>query len=294
MKNLGFISLGVVLFVFMILGFSSCFTVNQKEVAVVTKFGAFSRIEPAGLHFKMPFAESYSIFHIATQQLEIEKSEVYTADNQGVNVTMLVQYDVPESDVKNLFERFPNYQQRMFTLANDKMKEVFGKMQVADIPASRGQIEQDIQKSISQESLRLYGLQTTAIQIIDLVYSQTFIDAINQMTRAKAEVTKAEQLRQQAIKDAERQQISAKSEADAKILAAKGEAESLKVNAEAQAQATKIKGLAEAESIKAQSEALKASPEMVQYEQAKRWNGQLPNTMFGNSSTTLPILNLPK
>lgn len=292
MKNLGFVLLGAACFIFVIFGFTSFFTVNQKEVAVVTNFGAFSRIEGAGLHFKIPFAESYTIFHVATQQLEVEKSEVYTADNQGVNVTMLVQYDVPETDVKNLFERFPNYQQRMYTLANDKMKEVFGKMQVADIPSSRGQIEADIQKSISQESIRLYGLQTTAIQIIDLEYSQTFIDAINQMTRAKAEVTKAEQLRQQAIKDAERQQIAAKSEADAKILAAKGEAESLTVRSQAEAQATKVKGEAEAYAIKAQTDAIKSSPEIVQYEQAKRWNGQLPTTMLGANSNTMPILNL--
>lgn len=284
--------LGAIIFIIALCFVSSFwFTVNQKEVAVVTKFKAFERIEGPGLHFKNPFTEDITPFHVATQQIEIEHSETYTADNQGVNVTMLVQFDVPESDVKNLFERFPNYEQRMITLSNDKMKEAFGKRQVADIPSSRADLETEIQKSIGESALKLYGLQTTAVQIIDLKYSQTFMDAIDQMTRAKAEVTKAEQLRQQAEKDALRAQIAAQSNADAEVKAAKGHAEAMKAQALAEADAIRAKGEAEAAAISAKSKALNASPEMVQYEQASRWDGKLPQTMFGN---TVPLINLGK
>lgn len=277
LNRLGVAAVGGIAAVGLFVGWmASSFTVEQKEVAIVTHFGAFEKVAGAGLHFRNPFTESYELFHVSTQQLEVEHSEVYTADNQGVNVTMLVQYDVPEADAKNLFEHFPNYQQRMYSLANDRMKEAFGHRQVADIPSSRAAIEDEIRKKVSEDATRLYGLSVSEIQITELKYSETFLAAVDQMTKAKAEVTKAEQLRLQSQKDAERQQITAKANADAET-----------VQAEADAKATRLRGEAEADAIKAKALALGSSPFYVQYQQARQWDGKLPQTILG--TTALPI-----
>ncbi|TCS26279.1 SPFH domain-containing protein [Acidomonas methanolica] len=286
------VALGVLALLVLGVVFGCYVQVEQQEVAVISRFGAFSRIATPGLNFKLPYIESVTTFPTATQQLEIRKSEVFTADNQAIGVTMLVQYDVPPEDVKLLYERFPSYQQRIYTLANDRMKIAFGTRLVADVPSNRSQIEAEILQAVAANALHLYGVHVTEIQITDLDYSRAFREAIDQMTRAKAEVTKAEQLRQQAVKDAERQQIAAKGNSDAAIAEARGKAEALRLQAEAEAAATRVKGEAEADAIRAQASSLGASPNYVQYEQARRWNGQLPATILG--SQTLPVLGLGK
>lgn len=114
-----------------------------------------------------------------------------------------------------------------------------------------------------------------------------FLNAVDQMTRAKAAVTKAEQLRLQAGKDAERQQIAAIANAKAQVEAARGQAEAETLQAEADARETRLRGEAEAVAIKAQAAALGSSPNYVQYQQAKQWDGKLPQTVLG--SAPLPL-----
>ncbi|ACI52125.1 band 7 protein [Gluconacetobacter diazotrophicus PA1 5] len=268
----------------------SGYTIDQKNIGVVTRFGAVSRTAGPGLHFKLPWIESVTEYSTAIQQVEIQKSEVFTADNQGVDVTMLVQFAVPDSDVRNLYEHVPYYERRIYTLANDRMKSAFGKRQVADVPRSRAQIEGEIKSDVAAQAMALYGIEVSEVQITDLDYTAAFRNAIDMMTKAKAEVTRSEQLRQKALIDAERQQIAARANADAAVAGAEGEARSIKARSEAEAAATRIKGEAEADAIRAQAAALGASPEYVSYTQAKRWDGKLPSTILG--SQPMPMLNM--
>jgi regulator of protease activity HflC (stomatin/prohibitin superfamily) len=271
--------------------FGTGYTIDQKNIGVVTRFGAVSRTAGPGLHFKLPWVESVTEYSTATQQVEIEKSEVFTADNQGVNVTMLVQFAVPDSDVRNLYEHVPYYERRIYTLANDRMKSAFGKRQVADVPSARSQIENEIKTDVAAQAMALYGIEVSEVQITDLDYTAAFRNAIDMMTKAKAEVTRSEQLRQKAVIDAERQQIAARANADAAVATAEGDARSIKARSEAEAAATRVKGEAEADAIRAQAAALGASPNYVTYTQAKRWDGRLPATILG--SQPMPMMTMP-
>lgn len=82
-----------------------------------------------------------------------------------------------------------------------------------------------------------------------------------------------------------------KAEAQKAIEQARGEAESKLAIAKASADAVRLQGDAEADAIKAKSQALNANPQLVQYEIAQKWNGELPTTTFGASS--IPMLTLP-
>ena len=55
-KNLGKIALSAVLVIVLAIGSLTCFyTVDDKQQAVVTTFGAVTDITDAGVHFKLPF-----------------------------------------------------------------------------------------------------------------------------------------------------------------------------------------------------------------------------------------------
>lgn len=292
-KVLGW-SAGAVIGLFLFVAcFSSFYTVGQREAVVLTHWGKFVSVETAGLHWKMPFADSTTEYSIATQQVDLEKSTVNTSDNQKAYITMLVQFDIPPDGVKVVYEKYPNYEQRIYSLASDTMKINFGKYQVMDIPSKRGEIESQILSDLSKEAKRLYGANITEVQIKDIGYTDAFENSIDRMTKAKADVEQAQQKQLQAKIDAQNVQIEAEGQANAAKAQAQGEAESIELKAKANADQIQMEGEAQAKSIKAQTDALNASPQFVNYTAAKAWNGQLPTSIgVGASSTSIPMLNL--
>ena len=62
------IIIGVILLVLVVVLFSSMYSVQENEYAVVFRFGEIVRSQnEAGLHFKIPFFETVESFSKATQ-----------------------------------------------------------------------------------------------------------------------------------------------------------------------------------------------------------------------------------
>ena len=86
--------------------------------------------------------------------------------------------------------------------------------------------------------------------------------------------------------------IKAKAEADSQKAASEAKAYAIKVESQAKAEATKQIGLAEAAAIREKSKALSENSKLVELTKAEKWNGELPQNMYG--SAPLPILDLKK
>ena len=71
---------------------------------------------------------------------------------------------------------------------------------------------------------------------------------------------------------------------------AAGEAKARQLQAEAEANAIRIQGEAQAEAAAKMADAISKNPNLVALEQAKRWNGALPQNMYAGAP--LPLLNL--
>lgn len=273
--------------------FGSFFTVDQKNADVVTHWHKFSYIAQPGLHMKIPFADDVIQYTTATQQVEIEKGTVNTFDNQKAFPTLLVQYDIPPDGIKIIFEKYPNYEQRIYSLASDIMKIQFGKYNVMDIPSKRDEIESSILGALSKEAKRLYGANITEVQIKDIGYTNAFEISIDNMTKAKAATQQAEQERQRSIIEAEQAVVVAKGNASAREAEAQGIANSTEIQAKAESDKVRLEGEAQADAIKAQTNALNASPQYANYIAAKNWNGQLPTSIgVGASTNSIPMVNL--
>ena len=76
-KLLGYV---VVVLILIILGSNSVYSIDQKEVGVVTRFGRFYRNSRAGLHFKLPFIDRLYRVPQTTQSLAFG----YRTTNPGV------------------------------------------------------------------------------------------------------------------------------------------------------------------------------------------------------------------
>lgn len=269
---------------------STSFTVDERERAVVTRNGAFSYVADPGRHYKMPLIDDYVIFNVGLQSFTIDKAEAFTSDNQPLYVDMVVQYSVPFTSVERIYREVKDYEARLRTMANDRMKAIFGGLNVSDVPRQRAQIARQVHAIVREEAQRLFGLNVTDVQLVNIEYSPAFSKAVGDAAVAKAEVERAEQARRRAEVEAQSVRIAAEGQANAAIEAARGAAESRRLQAIAEADATRVQGEAQADAIRAQSEALGSNPNLIQLEQARRWNGQLPTQMLG--STPLPFVNL--
>lgn len=65
------------------------------------------------------------------------------------------------------------------------------------------------------------------------------------------------------------------------------------INARKDSTVTMTNALAEANSMRAKNEALKESPQLVEYTKAQRWDGKLPTTIMGGSGA-VPFFNVNK
>src|SRR6201999_2657062 len=103
------IALLIIIFIGLIILFTSFVTVKQGTIAVVTVFGKYRRIMRPGLNFKMPLIEQvYSRISIQNRSVELEFQAV-TVDQANVYFKAMLLYSVldqNEETIKNVAFKF--------------------------------------------------------------------------------------------------------------------------------------------------------------------------------------------
>lgn len=258
------------------------FTVNAYERAVVTRFGQVVSIEGEGLHFKIPFVNAVHYIRTDVQNITPRQpANTYTIDNQEIDCTFNLFYRVPVDRIEFVYRNVQDYQERLQSMAIDRLKAEMGKVNVAHVAEKRGELRDQIKNVLARDALTL-GIEVTDFQLSNLDYTKSFRAAVEQAAAAKAMVETREQELQQAKKTAERAAIEAEGKANAIRAEAKGQADANLLVAQAAAKAIQLKGEAEAAAIKAQAEALAQNVRLVELRKAERWNGALPQSMLSN------------
>ena len=110
-----------------------------------------------------------------------------------------------------------------------------------------------------------------------------FSDAVEAAAEQRAQ---AEMLVQTEKQKNEREKVLAETQ----VIKAKAEADSQLAIAKARAEGIRLQGEAEASAIKAKSDALQQSPNLVELTKAERWDGKLPTSFVPGS--TIPFVNI--
>src|SRR6201996_2816061 len=99
----------ILVFIVLVILFSSFITVKQGTIAVITVFGKYRRILAPGLNFKMPLIEQvYSRISIQNRSVELEFQAV-TIDQANVYFKAMLLYSVldqSEETIKNVAFKF--------------------------------------------------------------------------------------------------------------------------------------------------------------------------------------------
>jgi regulator of protease activity HflC (stomatin/prohibitin superfamily) len=281
------------MFFLFIFGVRSCTTVPNGYVGVVVHMLGGSKgvdVEERGMgRYFLGFNDEMFLFPTFTQNetWEGEKESITFQTKEGLNVNadIGISYHIDPTKVSVVFQKYRK--------GINEISDIYLRNMVRDSLVKAASF-QDVETVYGQGKTELLSSVETSVKkevepigiVVEHIYwvgtlhlPQTVVENINR----KINATQMAMTRENEIQQT-------KAEAQKAIEEANGVAQSKLAVARAEAESTKIQGEAEASAIEAKSKALNASPQLVQYEIARNWDGKLPTTTMGSGS--IPMLNI--
>lgn len=253
--------------------------VDSGYVGIQTRFGKIEdKVLPAGFHVTGWFT-SVKPVNIRTQ---IVKGEMvaFSADIQQVTLSLAINYNITPEVANKLFKTvgvdYGNI--IMAPRINENAKAVVSNYTAESLIANRERLSGEILELL-QHDLEEYGITVSTVSVENIDFTDSFEAAVEAKQVATQEAQKAKTLQEQ-------QTMEARQEAERKKIAADTAADVKRTQADAEAYETKVKAEAQAEANQKVAETL--SENLIEYEKAKNWNGQLPNVYAGGGG--LPII----
>lgn len=230
-----------------VLAASSMYVVREDQYAAVSRFSKIIHVEEnPGLHFKAPFVDSVKYFSKAVQLYDIPPSEVYTSDQQNMNVDCYVLWKI--ADPITFYQRLETDAEaegRLDTMTYTALKNALGSLTQADIinmedGAKRNEIYEGIADSVAKQAKDI-GIDVLDVKIkrFDLPESNlnaVYTRMISQRNQMSEKFTADGNLEASIIRNEVDKQVNitiSNAEAQAAQLEAEGEAEYMRLLAEA-------------------------------------------------------------
>ncbi len=255
---MGYIILGVVVFLILIVLIRNICVVQQSRAYVIERLGAFSAVWGVGMHFKIPFLERVvRKVSLKEQVLDYPPQPVITKDNVTMQIDTVVYFQITDPKLYTYGVEQPMV--AMETLTATTLRNIIGDLELDQTLTSRDVINTKM-RAILDEVTDPWGIKITRVELKNI---QPPADIQNSMEKQM----KAERDRRQAILQAEGSKRSAvlvaEGEKESAILRADAEKQAAILRAEAEQQAAILKADGEAKAILAVQQALAESLKML-------------------------------
>jgi regulator of protease activity HflC (stomatin/prohibitin superfamily) len=280
---------------------SSCVsTVPTGHTGILTTFGRVEdRNLPEGMNFHAPWQNITTMTN--KEQIFTEKNVCFSADLQEVAYTYTVKYSLLPSSAPTIYKTVGTdyFNILIKPQVNNAIKAEFGLVEAENMTELRTQLQAKINETVKAFATQ-YGIEISVV-IDDFDFSDAYTNAIEAKQVAEQEALRdktqqtmeTERTRQQA----ERAKIEAENAAAIREINATADADAARIKAQADFEVAKLegdaiayKGAKEAEATAALAAAI--TDEVVAYEYAQNWSGELPQYMIG-SNGVLPIVDIP-
>ena len=235
---------------------SGCATIQPGERAVKVSLGSLDKtlISP-GLIFYTPGIDHIYTYSIKQNTVE-GKAQPLTADQQAITIEYKVQYKIPEGQVLSLYQSYNGdpYSMLVDPQIQEAFRQVISQYKADAAIKSINTIKDQV---VAMVSGNLKGL----VSIVDIPITHTGLPEVLQNAIAEKQIMEQKSLQKQYELDA-----------------AKKQAEITIANAQAQSEA-----------IKLQTDALAKSPQLIEYEKIKKWDGKLPDTVVTSGQGVFQI-----
>lgn len=231
-KIIKIVSIAIALFIVVILGLSSFYTIKEQEQAVVTTFGKAKTVSTAGLHFKLPIIQkvqkvdttikSLSIGYDSNNQKIENESMMITRDFNFVNVDFFVEYKVSDP-VKALYAS----EDPVTILKNIAQSSIRMTVGLYDVDSVITTGKNEIQSAIKASILKKLEEQDIGIQLVNISMQDAEPPTVKVMEAFKS-VETAKQGKETAVNNANKYRNEQLPQAEAQVDKILQEAESTK------------------------------------------------------------------
>ncbi len=158
---------------------------NQWEKAVVLRFGKFRGLFGPGLFWVVPVIDSVSswIDH-RTIVTPFAAQKTLTRDTVPVDVDAVLFWVVWDAQKAAL--EVKDYEAAVDWAAQTALRDIIGKMLLADLLVGREAIDQELQKIIDERTTP-WGVSVTSVEIRDIVIPQSLEEAMSRQAQAERE-----------------------------------------------------------------------------------------------------------
>jgi len=224
-----------------------------------------------GLHLKVPFY--HSVEEVDTQITKVEAgANAVTKDLQSVSTTVAVNYQISAGSAVEIVRQVgaKYLQPEIIEPAIQEMvKAETAKYTAEELIVQRANVSAGMADAL-QKRIEKYGIKVCGFNVINFSFSDQFNKAIEAKQVAIQQLIKSET-------DQKKKVVIAKSDAEVAVVKAKAREDAARANAAAVLIAAKAQ--AEANQQLAQS----VTPNLVEYEKIKKWDGKMPQVSGGNS-----------
>lgn len=209
------------------------------------------------IYFYNPISTDIFEMKVREELLE-ESTECFTKDTQTVKVTYALAY-YPEPDkIGEIYKQFGgDWVTKVVNPAVvGSLKDAIGQYIADDLVSKREEVRRAALLEI-QEALKLRNVSVTKLDLINLDFQDEYENAVEKKVVA---IQKAHEAKNKTVEVEETSKQT--------VLSAKAEAESMRIRANA----------------------LSQNKSLVEYEAVQKWDGKLPQYMFGSGTT--PFVDL--
>jgi len=158
---------------------------NQWEKAVVLRFGKFRGLRGPGLFWIVPVVDNIPIWidhRVMVTPFNAEKT--LTKDTVPVDVDAVLFWVVWDAQKAAL--EVENYRAAIAWSAQTALRDIIGKMMLADILVGREMIDKELQKIIDERTTP-WGVSVSSVEIRDIVIPPALEDAMSRQAQAERE-----------------------------------------------------------------------------------------------------------
>ena len=234
------IFLGAILFLALIIVYSSVKIVPQGREYTLERFGRFTRVMKPGLNLIVPMVDRVGMrLSVMEEVLDIPSQDVITRDNATVTTDAIAFYQVV--DAAQAAYEVANLRRAISNLCLTNTRTVVGSMDLDEVLSKRDEINERLLRVVDAATTP-WGVKVTRIEISDLSPPADITQAMARQMKAERErratVLEADGDKQAAILRAEGAKQSAILEAEGRREAAFRDAEAREREAQAEAKAT--------------------------------------------------------
>ena len=233
MEYFGFIILGIVVLIVLILLIRNIKIVPQAHAYVIERLGAYHATWETGLHMKIPFVDRISKkVSLKEQVVDFPPQPVITRDNVTMQIDTVVYFEITDPKLYTYGVERPL--SAIENLTATTLRNIIGDLELDNTLTSRDTINDKI-RFILDEATDAWGIKVIRVELKNILPPREIQDAMEKQMKAererRARILDAEGEKRSQILVAEGLKESAILKADAvkeqKIREAQGEAEAI-------------------------------------------------------------------